>query len=186
MMCIHTFYIPCTCLHFCINGLVRSVAVCADPRVSAKVALTPQRKSFGGGCSWRNKVGGSDSQEDNVDGGASSVLRREEAGVYGFEEEEAAGADDEYCFGRTEYKAAPYHGHASHPLSSGMDRGSERVVRTPRKIDHVPLRDQARRGAEYEEGREQHRGLHQDRVSFVHLPSNTVCYQSACVTFTLT
>ena len=170
MMCICTFCVASYIYTFCNNGLVLGlpVAVCADPRVSAKVALTPQRKSFGGGCSWRNKVGGSDSQEDNVDGGASSALRREEAGAYGLEEEETAGADDEYCFGRAEYKAAPYHGHASHPLSSGVDRGSERVVRTPRKIDHVPLRDQARRGADYEEGREQHRGLHQDRVSLAH------------------
>lgn len=112
-------------------------------------------------------------------GGTSSVSRREEAGVYGFEEEEAVGADDNCCFGRTEYKAALYHGHASHQLSSGVDKGSERVVRTPRKIDHVPLRDQARRGTdEYEEGREHHRGLHQDRVSFVHSPFNTACYQS--------
>lgn len=155
------------------SSTVLSITVYADPRMSAKVALTPQGKSFGGGCSWRNKAGGSEAQEGVVDGGQSSLMRREEAGMYAFKEDEADKADDEYCFGRAEYnKAAPYLGHAPLSLPSGVDRSDERTARTPRKIDHVPLRDQARREAEdYEEGREQQRRFHQQRVGLMYYPS---------------
>lgn len=139
----------------------------ADPRTSAKVALTPQRKSFGGGCSWRNKVGGSEPHEDGLDGGQSSTVRKEEGGLYPFgekEEDEMEGADNEYGFGKVGYnKSGLYLGHAPHPLPTGMDRGSERATRIPRKIDHVPLRDQALRD-DFEGGREERRDYHRDKV----------------------
>lgn len=147
-----------------------------DPRVPAKVALTPQRKSFGGGCSWRNKAGGADSQEDNVDVGPSALARREETGMYAFDED-VDRPGDKYCFGRAEYnRVSPYLGHTPHLPPTGVDRGSERSARTPRKIDHVPLRDQARREAEdYKEGQEQDRGIYNDKVSLVCALSNATC-----------
>ena len=183
---------PIHCSVGCVNGVVVwaivcvggycvcvCVCVCADPRMSAKVALTPQRKSFGGGCSWRNKVGGSESHEDGTDGGQSSLVRREEAGLYAFDEEEeedaTKGPDGEYGFARVGYgKAGQYLGHAPHPLPAGVDKGSDRAARVPRKIDHVPLRDQARR-EDYGGGREEQRDYHRDKVG-------SACYPSLYIT----
>ena len=115
----------------------------ADVKV-AKVALTPQRKTFERGCSWRNKGNSEAFEEGENDSTApsSAILREEE--MFGFVGEEQEQEYDSYAEGYRYGKERPVFARGPVPQLSYTRTGSgggEREKKGPKKIDHIPLKD---------------------------------------------
>ena len=117
-----------------------------------KVALTPQRKTFEGGCSWRNKGGSKQQEEGENDSSApsSALLREEEMfGFVGEHEQEYDRFSEGYeytkgRYGRGPQSQLPYNKRGAGGSSGGG--GGEKVAKGPKKIDHIPLKDQESAG----------------------------------------
>ena len=115
-----------------------------EPKNTNKVSLTPQRRSFGSGCSWREAVTG----KINNTGGTSTVDSPEEE-------------SNDDVFVNTP-SGQPHHVHPSSPHGYSMYQHGTHPP-PPRIIDHVPYRS---RHSEWSDYRQPNRGSWRGKENF--------------------
>lgn len=115
-----------------------------EPKNTNKVSLTPQRRSFGSGCSWREAVTG----KINNTGGTSTVDSPEEE-------------SNDDVFVNTP-SGQPHHVHPSSPHGYSMYQHGTHPP-PPRIIDHVPYRS---RHSEWLDYRQPNRGSWRGKENF--------------------
>ena len=101
-----------------------------EPKNTNKVSLTPQRRSFGSGCSWREAVTG----KINNTGGTSTVDSPEEE------------SNDDVFLNTP--SGQPHHVHPSSPHGYSMYQHGPHPP-PPRIIDHVPYRSRHSEWSDY-------------------------------------